>query len=119
MPRTRALSTARRSFALPSTLPPPCRAATVIIRDSFAKACARLASTRSLRNLMFAEWEWPAMTRTARATRSAARRTPRSALAELRRAARLVAAVLLALDLARVARQQAVVAQQLVEVLVL
>src|SRR5688572_18166146 len=54
---------------------------------------------------------------TARARR--APRGERSALAELRRPARLVAAVLLALDLARVAGQQAVVAQQLVEVLVL
>src|SRR5262245_7519015 len=124
---TRAFSAQSRSFALPSRLPPPWRAATVIMRASFAKALARLASTRSLRNLMFEEWEWPAMARERRRHQSrrrrsrsgrclAARAADHSALAELRRTACLVAAVLLAFDLARVARQEAVFTQHLVEV---
>src|SRR4030095_12067817 len=115
---TRAFSAHSRSFALPSMLPPPWRAATVIIRASLAKALARFASTRSLRNLMFEEWEWPAMARgrrryQARRRRSrigrcrAAHAADPSALAELSRTACLVAAVLLAFDLARVARQEA------------
>jgi len=33
----------------------------VIIRDNFENAFARCASTRFFRNLMFEEWEWPAM----------------------------------------------------------
>src|SRR5512145_89433 len=74
---------------------------------------------------MFAEWEWPAMREAAELSAQgpgdgeppwAALDGARSALAELRGATRLVQAVLLALDLARVAREQTVLAQLRLEV---
>src|SRR5262245_3089949 len=78
-------------------------------RACLEKTRERLASTAFLRCMMFLNGEWPAM------LVSPPARGPCSALAELEAAARLALAVLLALDHAAVAREEARVAQRLLE----
>ena len=57
-----AFSTALASVMLPSTLPPPSRAATSTARRSFAYMFDRFASVASFFRLIVAHLEWPDMT---------------------------------------------------------
>src|SRR5512132_389995 len=54
-----AFSTADASVMLPSTLPPPSRAATSTARRSFAYMFDRFASVASFLRLIVAHFEWP------------------------------------------------------------
>src|SRR5438034_4028372 len=56
-----AFSTAEASVMLPSTLPPPSRAATSTARSSFAYMFDRFVSVASFFRLMVAHFEWPDM----------------------------------------------------------
>src|SRR5688572_15629125 len=121
----RAFSIAYLSLRFDSASAPPWRTADMTARASFVKARARFLSTAPLRAAMLAEWEWPAMGAETSAAPVGARACPRrlllegtsfgSALRELEPAACSAATVLLALLHAAVARQQAVLAQDVVE----
>src|SRR5947199_7532563 len=56
---SRAFSTADASVMLPSTLPPPSRAATSIARKSFANIFERFWSVASFFRLIVDHLEWP------------------------------------------------------------
>src|SRR6185503_12704037 len=82
----------------------------MISRACLLKARERFASTAFLRCMMFLKGEWPAMVVPPRR-----RGAPVSALAELEPTPRLALSVLLALHHAAVAREEAGVAQGLLQ----